>query len=165
MPLGRTDEGRSALLQRFDIFLRRRVIVHAAIHRGRDQQRRAHRQRGDRQQTIRLAMRKLGDSIGRARCDDEQIGGVSQPDVKHVRFISPEIFVGIGAPSCDRLKGERCHKFFRRARQDHIHLRASLCQLGGQVCGFIGRDGPGHPEHDAFVGKDGHIRGLYFAKN
>ena len=54
--------------------------------------------------------------------------------------------------------------------EDHIHLRAGLCQLGRQVRGFVGGDGTGDPKRNPFpgehrdcsVGKNGHIRSLYF---
>ena len=69
------------------------------------------------------------------------------------------------APSRDRLKRERRDEFLRRAGQDHIHLCACLGELGCQVRGFIGGDGTGDAERDAFpgeqrdssVGEAGHI--------
>ena len=116
MSLRRTDEGRAALFQDLDIFLRGGVIVHAAIHGGRDQKRRLHGQRRDRQQGIRLPMRQLGDSIRGAGRNDEKIRGMSQPHMQDMRFIAPEIFVCIGAPARDGLERERGDEFFRRAR-------------------------------------------------
>ncbi len=78
MPLRWTDEDRPPLFQHLDIFLRCGVIVHAAIHSGRDQKRRARRQRRDRQQAIRLTVSQLGNRIRRARRNDEQVGGVPE---------------------------------------------------------------------------------------
>ena len=133
------------------------MIVHAAIHSGRDQQWSARRQRCTRQQTIRLTVSQLGNRIRRARRNDEQIGGVPQPHMQNMRFVSPEIFICIGAPAGDRLKRERCDEILRRAREDHVHLRAGLCQLGRQIRGFIGRDRTGDAKYDSFVRQDGHM--------
>jgi hypothetical protein len=157
MPLRRSNEGRAALLQDPDIFLHRRVVVHTAVHGGGDQKGGAHCQRSDRQQVICLPVRQFCDGVRGAGRDDEQVGGVPQPHVQNVRLVAPEIFVRVGAPARDGLECERRDEFFRRAGEDHIHLRAGLREPGRQVRGFIHRDGTGDPERDPFSREAGHI--------
>src|SRR5215212_7114044 len=79
-----------------------------------------------------------------------------------MRFVSPKVIIDISPSPGHGLKRQGSDKFFGSAREDHIHLCAGLRELGSQVGGFVGRDGAGHPERNALVGKDRHITSLYF---
>jgi len=68
-----------------------------------------------------------------------------------VRFAAPQIGVGVRAAARDGLESERRNKFFRARRENYIHLRASLRELGGQVRGLERRNGTCDAEQDSFV--------------
>ncbi len=138
------------------------MIEHAAIHRRRDQEWTGRGQRHHRQQGVGISVGEFGNRIGGAGRDDQQIGGMCQPHVQHVSFIAPQIGIGIGASTRDRLEGQRHDELFCCGAEDHIHLRFGLCQFGSEVCDFIGRDGTCHPECDMFVRENRHALSLYF---
>ena len=60
---------------------RRRVQPHLAVHRGRDEDRRARRQRDGRQRVVGKTLREFRDDLRRGRCDEQQIRAVGQFDV------------------------------------------------------------------------------------
>jgi hypothetical protein len=96
-------------------------------------------------------MRQLGKRVSGTGRDDQKVGGVTKPNMKYVRFAAPQVGVGVGAAAGDRLKGHRCNEFFSGRGEHHIHERAGLRQLGGQICGLICGNGTGHAQQDMFV--------------
>ena len=82
-----------------DIALRRRVAPHLPVHRRRDQQRTIAREAQRRQQVVGMAVRELGDEIGRRRRDDDRIGVARELDVTH-RVGGARSPTGPSAPDC-----------------------------------------------------------------
>ena len=68
------DELDAPRAQRLDVRLRRRVLPHAHVHRGRDEDRAAEGERGLGQDVVGEAVRELRERVRRERRDDEQVG-------------------------------------------------------------------------------------------
>src|SRR5258706_16026392 len=93
MSFGGFDDVCATLSQCIQIFLCCRVLEHAAIHCGRDHKRRGACERSNREKGIRLTMRKFGNCVCCARCDDQQVGVMSQAHMQNMRFIPPRTWV------------------------------------------------------------------------
>ena len=136
------------------------VRVHAAVHRRSDQHGTACRQRRDRQQIVGEAVRQPRHCVRCRRGDHQQISAFRQPDVGDMRRqiaarrALPQI--GIDRPTCHRLKRQRRDKTLRRLGHDHVHQRAQLRQLAGEIDGFVSGDAAGHAQHNPFIFEDSH---------
>ena len=78
--------------------LRRRVLPHPHVHRGREQHRPAERERGLGQHRVREPVRELGERRGRERRDDEQVG------LREVRIEVARASPGARAPRRSRAR-------------------------------------------------------------
>ena len=94
-------------------------------------------------------MGQLCDRVGRTGRQDQQVHGVSETDVQHMRLAAPQICIDERPPASDRLKGKGSDELFRRPRQDDIHLGPGLGKFGRQVRGLVRGNGPGHAKEDA----------------
>ena len=107
----RTDDDRPAAAQTFQVFLGGSMVEHAPIH-GRGHQEwtvstaRTEGKPSQDEQVICDPMCKFGDGIGSGRCDDEQIGGMTQPDMQDVSLRTPQGFIGESWSPGDGLEGE-----------------------------------------------------------
>ena len=84
----RLDHVHAARVQGLEVGLRRGVLVHAVVHRRRDQHRRGAREVGGGQEVVGLSRGKLGDRVRGRRCD--AVGVAARGDLE----VADRIVVG-----------------------------------------------------------------------
>jgi len=151
----RAKQHHPALGQGLEVGLGGRVLIHAGVHGWGHEQRAVHGQRRDGQQIIGQAMRQPGNDIGRGRRNHQQVGVLGQGHMGDMGFAAGGPQVGVCWPAGDRLEGEGRDKARGRLGQHHVHPRAGLGKLAGQVGGFIGGNGTSDAQHQVLIGKQG----------
>lgn len=80
----RLDDVEAALSQRSEILLRHRIVIHAGVHRGSDNDRRLGGKQRGRHHVVRDAVRRLGDDVCGRRCDHEHVSRLRERNVLHL---------------------------------------------------------------------------------
>jgi hypothetical protein len=102
----------------------------------------------------RQAPGQFGHGVGRRRGNDQEVGGVGQPDVRDVGGQSspagmPE--VGVDRSARQRLKGQWGDEAGRRLGHHHVHLRPHLGQVAGQGADLVDGDAAGDAQENALL--------------
>ncbi len=147
------DEIETDVLQGADVRLHDGVLEHRRMHRQGDHDRGLGTERGGRHgghRRIIDAAGDLGDGVGGARRDQEQIGlgrGIAQKvDMLHPAVDARDHLVAggkdhrAGGDDLLRFRGKHCP-----------HFRPVPDQFPGQLQAFHGRDRSGDPQHDALA--------------
>ena len=137
------DDLRAALDEEREIRLRRRVLPHRGVHRRREQQRPAVRERGLGEEVVGQPVGEPRHRVRRQRRDDEQVG------IDEVRIRVG----GLGLPRerAEGLGGDETLGAARRHRRDVV---AGPDEQAHELAGLVGRDAAGHPDEDP---RHGHI--------
>jgi hypothetical protein len=146
---GKVDPARP---QGGDVGLSGRVAPHPGVHSRCQQNRTGRRQGQGGEEIVRQAPGQFGHRVGRRRGDDQQVGGVGQPDVRDVGGQSspagmPE--VGVDRSARQRLKGQGGDEASRRLGHHHVHFRPHLGQVAGQGADFVDGDAAGDAQENA----------------
>jgi hypothetical protein len=140
----RADKADSVPLQRVDVRLRRGMRPHARVHRRRDEDRPAMRQRGLRDEVVREPVGELGECVRRRRRDDEELGTRQM----RIRILTRR------AP-CEREERVCANKAFGVRRDERDDVVAALDEqpheLAGLVRGDPACDADQHASHDAIL--------------
>ena len=103
-PVSRPTAGsrttRAAAAQRGDVGQGGRVLPHLGVHRRREHHRAAGGEQGVGEQVVGQAVRGPGQQVGGGRGDDDQVGLLAEPDVRHLVDVGPDV-------GGDRLAGQR----------------------------------------------------------
>ena len=135
------------------------MLIHAAIHRRRDQERTTQRERREGEHVLSEARDELRDGLGGAGRDEAKIGTLTEGDVGDVAgfAVSRIPHIGMDGLAGDRAKAERRHESSRGIAEDDRHARATLSQLASEVNGFIGGDAAGYAEEQMLASEDGWV--------
>ena len=140
----------TAPTQRRKVLLDGRVLPHLGVHRGSDENRRAGREECRGEQIIRDAGRVLAEELRCSRCDDDQVGGLTQSSVWD-RFAT----FGTGEQrrarrfGCQRRERERSDEAQRVGGEDGGDVRTGVDETPTDLHGLVGRDSPGDAENDS----------------
>ena len=146
----RADHMDAVAGQHRQIALRRRVLPHPHVHRGRDQHGlvRRHKQGGG--EVIRMPPRHLRHQIGGGGRDDQQIGGAGKLDMPHLRLVGQIEKVLIDLLSGQRGNRQGRHELGRRAGHHAGNAIAPLPRAADQLKALIGGDAAADYQKDAF---------------
>ena len=121
-----------------DVLLRRRVLPHARVHRGRHEDRALVREHGLRQHVVGEPVRQPREGVRRERCDHD---GVPVAEVRIglvARCLTRERPEGLGG---DEALGA--------GREHRVHVVSGANEQPDEGAGLVGRYPPGHSEQDA----------------
>ena len=144
----------AALAENFEIRLRRGMIPHVHVHRGRDDDGRGGREIERGQKIAGDSLREVRENVGRGGSDDEGIdrlrdgdvldGGV---DVGLMLFAGRE-HAGDDFFSGESGEGERADELLGGAGHDDLHADAAVLQQADDFRGLISCDSAGDAESD-----------------
>ena len=148
--LGGLEDQGAALAQRRDVGPGRGVLPHLGVHRRDEDDRAPGGEQGVGQQVVGHAVRGLGHQVGRRRRDHDQVGGLPDPDVRHLVHVVPHL-------GGDGLAGQRgprggADEPQRRGGRDDGHVVTGLGEPPQQLAGLVRRDASGDPEDDGSQG-------------
>ncbi len=149
--LGR-DDRHAARFERAQVRDGRRVFEHRRVHRRRDDERNARRERGVGEQIVGDPVRQLRDDVGRGRNDREHLRLAHQRDVRDRFGALPHR--GPHAPPRQGRKSGRADEVLCLLGEDHVEFGAALHQAARERGCFVGRDAAGHAEQHAPSGHD-----------
>ena len=135
--LGADDHG-AARGEQLEVRPRRGVLPHRGVHRRRDEQRAAVRERGLGEEVVREPVREPRERVRRERRDDEQVGVL-------------EVRVRVGRRMLARERPERLGRDepLGPARHDRRDVVPGPHEQPHELAGLVGRDAAGHSEEDS----------------
>ena len=136
----------AAAPQRFDIFLRGRVLQHVGVHRGHDQLFAGRRQERGRQHVVRDAVGNFSDDVRGRRGDHEDVRLFRQRDMVHFRVLIQREQVGDDPVAGQGLERQRSHELLRGGGHQHVHVVTRFLQGGYQFADLVGRDAAGYAD-------------------
>ena len=159
------EHGHAPLAQRRQVGLRRGVLVHVVVHRGRDDDRAGRGERGAGEQVVGQAVGELGHRVGARRRDDEDVGVADQLEVAD-RVVVGRRLVGeraarrvalelVGQDRRAGQPGERrgADERWLAGRLDDAHRVAGLGGQAHQLERLVGGDPAADAEEDARHGR------------
>ena len=88
-PTAGLDDEHAARAQRRDVGLRGRVLPHLGVHRRREHDRAARGEQRVGEQVVGEPVRGAGQQVGGGRGDDDEVGGLADPHVRHLVDVVP----------------------------------------------------------------------------
>ena len=148
----RIDHIHAARAQRCEILLRRRMLPHIHVHRGRDDHGsfRGEIKRGEK--IVGDAVREFSEDVRGGRRNEQQINALRDGDMLDRAFDIGRRGIGRAEHvrddflSGERGKRERGDKLLRGARHHHLHVELFLLQTAHQFGGFIRRNSTSDPK-------------------
>jgi hypothetical protein len=134
-----------------DVALRRRVLPHLDVHRGRDQQRAIARDARGREQIVGQAVRHLGDEVGARRRDHDRFDAARKLDVRHVVLEARVPQVGHHRLAGERLKRRRRDEARRRVGHRNLHFDVISLQEPRELGHLVGGDAAGDAEQQTVI--------------
>src|SRR4051794_16198391 len=127
------------------------MMEHGMLHRGRDHQRRRCGERGGAENVGRETKGEMCDRVGSGWRHDERISSVGEGNVSGKALVPPlkDIVVDLVLGKCG--KRARSNETDCAARHEHMHIRAELDKIAGQICGLVCGDSSADAEHHGFA--------------
>ena len=132
------DEHDAARAQQLRVRARRRMRPHARVHRRRDEQRPAVRERRLGEDVVGEPVRELRERVRRARRDEQQVGA---------REV--EVHVLGRGPAGERAEGLGGDEALGAGRHERHDVVPALDQQTADLAGLVGGDAPCNPKQDA----------------
>ena len=129
------DELDTALAEKLYVRLRRRVLPHSGVHRGRDEERPSVGESRLREDVVRETVRELCERVRRKRCDRKHVGS-------HKMRVELARRLGTG----ERLEGMDTDEALGLRGRDRDDIVAVLHEETDDLAGLIGRNAPGDPD-------------------
>ena len=130
------------------------VREHVVVHRGGEQNWSSGGKKKRSQKVVRDAPRHPSDQVGGGRSDDDQVGFLSQLEMREGRAAFPN--GGVDRAPREGFKGEGPHELRGGVREHRIHQRATLDEAAREDTALITCDPARHAEDDASAGPGGH---------
>ncbi len=129
LPVGRPHDLRATLDEEGEVRLRRRVLPHRRVHRGRDQERASVRKRRLREQVVREPVREPRERVRGQRSDDEHIG-------------ADEVGIRVGGRALARQRPERLgrHEPLGAPRRDRRDVVPRADEQTHELARLVGGD-------------------------
>ena len=131
-----------------------RMVVHARIHGGTDEDFRPAGQERGGEEIVGHAACQAGHEIGRGRSNQDHIGIPADIDVSHDIFFACTEHAGVDLIAGERGEGQGRNEFPRRSRHHHRDHRLFLGKLTHPPGHLEGSDRAAHPDDDSFSGKN-----------
>ena len=136
-----------AAAERRDVLLDGGVLPHLCVHCGAHHDGRAGRDHRRREQPVGEARRVGRDEPGRGRCDDDDVGVLTEPGVRDRAPSSSHSPVLHGSEASDEnVSGP--DEAGRLLGEDRGHVRAQVHEPPADLDGLVRRDPSGYPEND-----------------
>ncbi len=133
-PVSRPDAGSSTTTprdaKRVDVRARGGVLPHLGVHGRGHHHRTSGREQRVREEVVGEAVRGLGQQVGRGGRDDDEVGVLSEPDVRHLVDVLED--VGAHGSTRQRLPRGRADELQRGLRGDDRDVVAGLGEQAHQ---------------------------------
>ncbi len=140
----------AAAAQGRDVGRRGGVLPHLGVHRRRHHDRAAGGEQGVGEQVVGEAVGGPGQQVGGGRGDDDQVGLLADPDVRHLVDVVPDVGGRPGGRTA-RPRWARRRTPARRGGDD-ADVVAALGEQPQQLGDLVGGDAAADPEDDARAG-------------
>ena len=145
-PGGRGHDVHATLAERGDVGLGGRVVPHLGVHGRRHDDRAAGGEQHVGEQVVGLAGRGAREQVGGRGRDDDEVGLLADPHVRHLGDVAPD--VGVHRLAGQRRPGGLAHEVQGGCRRHDRDVVAGLGEQPQERAGLVRRDAPGDPEDD-----------------
>ena len=149
----RAHDQRAEPAQGFEIALRRRMLPHAHVHRGREQNTLVGREEKCARQIVGKPARELGHQIGGRRGHDDEIGAAGELDMPHFRLGGEVEELALHAGPGDGRDRQRGHELAPGPRQDRHDPGPGLAEQTHELDALVGGNTAANDEEDLATGK------------
>ena len=134
--------------QRGDVGLGGGVLPHLGVHRRGEHHRAAGGEQGVGEQVVGQAVRGLGQQVGGGRGDHDQVGGLADPDVRHLVHVGPDVGRRPACRTAPPRSGAPTNSSAAAVGHDG-DVVAGLGEPAQQLAGLVRSDAAAHAQDDA----------------